>query len=74
MFEPNVVKNWMRLRSTLEYIGLWECLNNSSSKRVEFGPPISRKWKEDNILKTKTESCQHPFLSYMVKRYLIFGQ
>lgn len=37
--EPkDVVKNWMRLRSTLEYIGLWECLINSSFKRVEFAP------------------------------------
>lgn len=37
--EPkDVVKNWMRLKNTLEYLGLWEKLNNSSFKGVEFDP------------------------------------
>lgn len=37
--EPkDVVKNWMRLKNTLEYLGLWETLNNPSFKRVEFDP------------------------------------
>lgn len=37
--EPkDVIKNWMRLRSTLEFLGLWETLNNSSFNRVEFDP------------------------------------
>ena len=40
--EPkDVVKNWMRLRSTLEYLGLWEILNNPSFNRVEFDPLLS---------------------------------
>lgn len=35
--EPkDVVKNWMRSRSTIEFLGLWEQLNNSSFKGVEF--------------------------------------
>ena len=35
--EPkDVVKNWMRLKNTLEYLGLWEKLNNSDFKGVEF--------------------------------------
>jgi hypothetical protein len=35
--EPkDVVKNWMRLKNTLEYIGLWEQLNNPNFKGVEF--------------------------------------
>ncbi|HCE41979.1 MAG TPA: DNA-binding protein [Lentisphaeria bacterium] len=35
--EPkDVVKNWMRNRSTIEFIGLWEQLNNPSFKGVEF--------------------------------------
>ena len=43
--EPkDVVKNWMRLRSTLEFLGLWETLNNPDFNRVEFDPPIIRKW------------------------------
>ena len=37
--EPkDVVKNWMRLKNTLEYLGLWENLNNSAFKGVEFDP------------------------------------
>jgi len=35
--EPkDVVKNWMRSRSTIEFIGLWEELNNLNFKGVEF--------------------------------------
>lgn len=37
--EPkDVVKNWMRLRSSLEFLGIWETLNNPSFNRVEFDP------------------------------------
>jgi len=37
--EPkDVVKNWMRLKNTLEYLGLWETLNNPVFKGVEFDP------------------------------------
>jgi hypothetical protein len=37
--EPkDVVKNWMRLKNTLEYLGLWEQLNNPDFKGVEFDP------------------------------------
>ena len=35
--EPkDVVKNWLRNRSTIEFIGLWEQLNNPDFKGVEF--------------------------------------
>jgi hypothetical protein len=35
--EPkDVVKNWMRSRATIEFIGLWEKLNNPDFKGVEF--------------------------------------
>lgn len=35
--EPkDVVKNWMRSRSTIEFLGLWEQLNNPDFKGVEF--------------------------------------
>ncbi len=37
--EPkDVVKNWIRLKNTLEYLGLWEHLNNPNFKGVEFDP------------------------------------
>jgi hypothetical protein len=35
--EPkDVVKNWMRNRSTIEFLGLWEQINNPNFKGVEF--------------------------------------
>ncbi len=35
--EPkDVIKNWLRLKNTLEYLGLWEQLNNPQFKGVEF--------------------------------------
>ncbi|MDX9789219.1 MAG: KilA-N domain-containing protein [Candidatus Kapabacteria bacterium] len=37
--EPkDVVKNWMRSRATIEFLGLWEQLNNPNFKGVEFDP------------------------------------
>lgn len=44
--EPkDVVKNWMRLRSTLEYLGIWETLNNPKFNRVEFDPLLAESGK-----------------------------
>lgn len=35
--EPkDVIKNWMRSKSTIEFLGLWEKLNNPNFKGVEF--------------------------------------
>jgi hypothetical protein len=35
--EPNdVIKNWMRSKDTIEFLGLWELLNNLDFKPVEF--------------------------------------
>ncbi|EPI61276.1 hypothetical protein HMPREF1579_00114 [Gardnerella vaginalis JCP8066] len=31
-----VIQNWMRNRNTLEFIGLWEVLNNLNFNRVQF--------------------------------------
>lgn len=37
--EPkDVVKNWLRTRTTLEYLGLWEKLNNDKFRGIEFDP------------------------------------
>ena len=37
--EPkDVVKNWMRSKNTIEYLGMWELLNNLLFKGVEFDP------------------------------------
>ena len=35
--EPfSVINNWLRSRSTIEFVGLWEKLNNSNFKPIEF--------------------------------------
>jgi len=34
----DVVKNWMRLRNTLEYLWLWEKLNNPAFKGANLSP------------------------------------
>jgi len=38
--EPNrsdhVIQNWMRNRNTIEYLGIWERLNNANFKPLEF--------------------------------------
>ncbi len=31
-----VIQNWMRMRATIEFLGLWEKLNNSDFKPIEF--------------------------------------
>ena len=30
------IQNWMRLKDTIDYIGLWETLNNPNFNRIEF--------------------------------------
>ena len=35
--EPkDVVKNWLRVRDTVEFLGLWETIHNPNFKGVEF--------------------------------------
>ena len=35
-FPAYVVRNWMRLRTTIEFLGIWEELNNSIFNLTEF--------------------------------------
>ena len=39
----DVVKNRFRNRSTIEFLGLWEKINNPDFKGVEFDPLLSIK-------------------------------
>ena len=40
--EPkDVVKNWMRSRATISFLGLWEKLHNPDFKGVEFAPLLA---------------------------------
>lgn len=41
--EPkDVIKNWMRTRNTLEFLTVWEELNNPEFKRVEIDPLLAQ--------------------------------
>ena len=35
-FPADVIKNWLRVHSTIEFLGLWEQLHNQNFKLVEF--------------------------------------
>ena len=35
-FPADVIKNWLRVRSTIEFLGLWEQFHNENFKLVEF--------------------------------------
>lgn len=32
----DIIKNWLRNRNTIEFLGIWEQLNNPDFKPVEF--------------------------------------
>lgn len=32
----DLIRNWLRNRNTIEFLGIWECLNNPGFKPVEF--------------------------------------
>jgi len=36
LFPADVIKNWMRTRGTIEFLGLWEKLHNPTFKLVDF--------------------------------------
>ena len=31
-----IIQNWLRNRNTIEFLGIWECLNNPAFKPIEF--------------------------------------
>ena len=35
-FPADVIKNWIRLRSSIEFLGIWEQINNPDFNMVEF--------------------------------------
>ena len=34
--QSDAIKNWMRIKDTIEILGLWESLNNMNFNSVEF--------------------------------------
>ena len=58
--EPkDVVKNWMRVKNTLEYLGLWEKLNNPCFKGVEFDPLLAEAGSNAFTMSHPTASKHH---------------
>ena len=45
-FPADVIKNWLRLRSTIDFLGLWEQLNNKNFNMVEFDQFKKRVWSQ----------------------------
>ena len=35
-YPADIIKNWLRSKSTIEFLGLWERINNPNFKLVEF--------------------------------------
>ena len=34
--KPEEIQNWMKTRSSIEFLGFWEQINNPNFKRIEF--------------------------------------
>ena len=49
-----VINNWLRSRDTIEFLGLWEKLNNPSFKLIEFN-------------RFKNESASNAFIIQVLK-------
>ncbi|MGN0528005.1 MAG: KilA-N domain-containing protein [Eubacterium sp.] len=70
-FPADVVKNWLRVKSTIEFLGLWEQMNNPDFKLVEFDQfkneagsnafvLTPQKWiKSTNAIGIKSKSGRH---------------
>jgi len=49
--EPNdVIRNWLRNRDTIEFLGLWEQMHNSNFKPIEFDGFKNEAGKNDFVL------------------------
>ena len=64
--EPNdVIKNWMRNRDTIKFLGLWESLYNPDLKPVEFDRFLKRGWiKCIHNVSYKMDFCRIQTLYY----------
>lgn len=52
-FPADIIKNWLRSRSTIEYLGLWEKINNPNFKLVEFDQFKYNSGSNDFVLSPK---------------------
>ena len=72
-FPKDVVKNWMRNINTVEYLGLWERLNNPSFKGVDFDPIIKEAWKNVFVLSLSKWIESVKAIWIIVKRWKAWG-
>ena len=55
------IRNWMRNRNTVEFLGLWEQLNNPNFKGIEFD--TFRKQTILNNFNLTPQNTKHYFLN-----------
>jgi len=65
------IKNWMRNRNTVEFLGLWEVMNNPEFKGVEFdtfrkeaGLNSFKCFMQKEVVKLQKECRKHKCISY----------
>lgn len=54
----DVIKNWIRTRSTLRFLATWERLNNHDFKGVEFDPLLSEAGDPSFTMSPQCESSK----------------
>ena len=52
--QEHIIFRWMSLKSTIEYIGEWESLNNPSFNYTEFGTIRNAAGRNNFVLSVKT--------------------
>ena len=65
----DIIRNWLRNRNTIEFLGVWEKIYNPNFKTVEFDgfkkeaglnsfTLSSKKWIEETVSKKRKKRCQ----------------
>jgi len=52
-FPADVIKNWMRTKFTVQFLWLWEKMNNNNFKLVEFNQFENQAWERAFVLSPK---------------------
>ncbi|MBW6511214.1 MAG: KilA-N domain-containing protein [Desulfuromonadaceae bacterium] len=63
-----VIQNWMRTRSSIEFLGIWKMLNNPNFNRVEFDTVKNQSGSKGN--KTIESFCAEHFVSFCAKHFV----
>lgn len=52
-YPKDIIKNWLRNKSTIEFLGIWERINNPKFKGVEFDPLLQEAGSNSFVLSPK---------------------